>query len=301
MRPLELTSKIFLDSGDPAETKEALNLLGFLDGQTTNPSLITKTPEISDIIESGKKISKSQANEIYKEIIEKIAVIIPQGDISIEVYSDEKTTKEEMLADALEMSKWTKNSRIKLPLSAEGLKAAKELVKKEIPINMTLCFSQEQAAATYSITKDAAAQPDVFISPFIGRLDDINRDGTDLVLNIMRMYTFTEKHVKVLAASVRDLPHFLYCIHLKPEIITAPLSVLKEWAEGGFKMPGIDFDDSVFASETEYFKSLHEDNLKGISYKELDLNKKWTSFDISHELTEAGIKKFSEDWKKFVK
>lgn len=300
MRPIELTTKIFLDSGNPQETKEILNLLGFLDGQTTNPSLISQNQRVSELIESGKKITKQEANSIYKEIIEEIVEIIPQGDISIEVYSDESTTKDEMLADANEMVQWTKNARIKLPLSKEGLKAAKQLVKTKVKINMTLCFTQEQAAATYSIVKDADESPDVFISPFIGRLDDINRDGTDLVLNIMRMFAFNEKHVKVLAASVRDLPHFLYCLYLKPDYITAPYSVLKEWAESGLKVPGLNFDESVFADKSNYFESLHEDNLKGISYQEIDLDLKWTDFDIKHELTDAGIKKFADDWHKFV-
>ena len=87
MKPKNLKTKLFLDSGDPEETKEALNLLGFLDGQTTNPSLISKNPIVIKRIESGKKFSREEIYAFYKDVVCEISSLIPQGSVSIEVYS----------------------------------------------------------------------------------------------------------------------------------------------------------------------------------------------------------------------
>src|SRR6185369_13659357 len=107
MRPANLHTKIFLDSGDPAETKEALALLGFLDGQTTNPSLIAKNPATV-----GKKFSKTEIFDFYKTVVGEISALIPNGSVSIEVYADANTSSDEMLAQAREFFTWIPNAHI---------------------------------------------------------------------------------------------------------------------------------------------------------------------------------------------
>ena len=98
MRPPNLKTKIFLDSGNPVETREAIKLLGFLDGQTTNPSLIAKNPELQAKLSAGEKLSSEDVNTFYKSVIEEIHSMIPDGSISIEVYADKNTSKEKAKA-----------------------------------------------------------------------------------------------------------------------------------------------------------------------------------------------------------
>ncbi|GAI49963.1 unnamed protein product, partial [marine sediment metagenome] len=174
-------------SGNPSETKETINLLGFLDGQTTNPSLISKNPEIKKRLNKDEKFSKKEIYKFYREIVQEISILIPKGSVSIEVYADESTTAEMMLPQAKEMFKWIHNAHIKFPITKEGLIAAHRAVKHGLRINMTLCFTQDQAAAVYSATK-GAKKNQVFISPFVGRLDDIGESGMSLVENILKMY-----------------------------------------------------------------------------------------------------------------
>ncbi len=260
-----MKSKLFLDSGDPKETKEALALLGFLDGQTTNPSLIAKNPQAA-----GKKFSEEEIMSFYKGVVTEISKLIPQGSVSVEVYADSNTPVEKLLAQAKEMSAWVPNAHIKFPITKTGLEAAKRCTEKGIRVNMTLCFSQEQAAAVYAATK-GAKKGDVFISPFVGRLDDKGINGMDLIKNIVEMYKKGDGHVEVLSASVRNLHHLLYSQALGCDIITAPLKVLKEWKQNLAQ-------------------------LKPIEYKEIVLNKPWQNYDISHEMTAKGIEKFITDW-----
>jgi len=179
------------------------------------------------------------------------------------------------------MYSWISNARVKFPITKAGLTAATMAVEEEIRINMTLCFTQQQAAAVYSATK-RAAKGSVYVSPFVGRLDDRGEDGMSLIANIIKMYKKGNGHVEVLTASVRNIDHLLYGIYLGSDIITAPFGVLKEWAEQGMLLP-----DSNYQYKT---------NLKEILYKEIDLNKSLHNFDISHELTKAGIERFSNDW-----
>lgn len=277
MKPSNLKTKIFLDSGDPAETKSALELLGFLDGQTTNPSLIAKNPETA-----GKKFSKDQLFSFYRKVVEEISLLIPQGSVSIEVYADAKTTAEQMLEQGREFFKWIPNAHIKYPTTSEGLKAAEISVKEGIRVNMTLVFSQEQAAAVYAATQ-GAKKGQVFLSPFIGRLDDRGENGMDLIANIIKIYAQGDGHVEVLTASVRSLDHYWEAIRLGSDIITTPFKILKEWAEAGKKMPSEDFAYSP-------------KGLKPISYEQIDLNKPWQKYNIHHDLTDAGIGKFASDW-----
>ncbi|MBU0999791.1 transaldolase [Patescibacteria group bacterium] len=290
-----LKSKIFLDGGDPNETREIINLLGFLDGQTTNPTLISKNPKAREKLEKGGKFTAKEIFEFYKKIVQEISQLIPHGSVSVEVYADKNTTSQQMLQSGKEMFSWIPNAHIKFPINTAGLNAAEQAVKEGIRVNMTLCFNQQQAAAVYAATHQPNTPKDslsglknVFVSPFIGRLDDKEENGMGLIKNIIQMYKRNDHHVAVLAASIRNLDHFLYSLTLGSDIITAPYLVLKEWAEGGLQIPGVDF----------VYK---RGNLKNISYQKLNLNNDWHDFNISHELTDAGIEKFANDWNALIK
>lgn len=287
MRPNNLKTKIFLDGGDPKETAEVIKMLEFLDGQTTNPTLISKNPQATKRLDEGEKFTKEEILQFYKKIVGEISKLIPEGSVSVEVYADAKTSSEEMFAQGREMFSWIPNAHIKYPTTKEGIKAAQKSVKIGMRVNMTLCFSQKQAAAIYGASK-GAKKGQVFVSPFVGRLDDIGINGMDLTKNIVKMYSSGDGHVEVLGASVRNLNHFLYAIFLGSDIITTPFKVLKEWADSGMKIPDENF---VYLAG----------NLKPVSYEELDLEKDWEEFDIYHELTEKGIAKFSNDWNGLIK
>ncbi|KKQ56053.1 MAG: Transaldolase [Parcubacteria group bacterium GW2011_GWA2_38_13] len=281
MRPKNLKTKIFLDSGDPNETKEILATLGFLDGQTTNPSLIAKNPEAQKRLAEGKKFTLDEIYGFYKGVVQEISNLIPNGSVSIEVYADKDTKAEEMLKQGKEMFVWIPNAHIKFPITSEGLRAAKIAVKDGLRVNMTLCFSQEQAAAVYAATR-GAKKGQVFISPFIGRLDDKGLRGVDLVKNIIEMYKKGDGHVEVLAASARSIDHLYYSISMGADIITAPLKILSEWHKKKMIVP----------KDYEFYSR----ELQPIFYKDIALDKPWHEFNIQDDLTDAGIEKFAADW-----
>ncbi len=287
MRPQNLKTRIFLDGGDPLETKEIISLLGFLDGQTTNPTLISKNPEARRRLEQGDKFSETEIVHFYKDVVEEISALIPQGSISIEVYADASTKAEQMLKQGKEMFSWIPNAHVKYPSTKEGLKTAEQAVGEGLRVNMTLCFKQEQAAAVYAATR-GAKKGEVFVSPFIGRLDDRGENGMDIIANIMKMYQKGDGHVEVLTASVRNFDHMLYALQLQSDIVTAPYKVLKEWGEKGLTVPGNDY---VYRAG----------DLKSLPYKELELTRDWKEFDIIHDLTDKGIEKFSADWNALIK
>lgn len=282
MKPANLKTRIFLDSGDPQETKEVIKLLGFLDGQTTNPTLIAKNPDVQQRLQEGKKFTTEEVYTFYKKIIQELSALIHQGSISIEVYSDANTTADEMFAQGQQMYTWIPNAHIKYPTTTAGLAAAEKSVQSGMRVNMTLCFSQEQAAAVYAATR-TAKRGQVFLSPFIGRLDDIGENGMDLIKNIIAMYENGDHHAEVLSASVRSMEQFLYALHLGSDIITAPYKILKEWGEQGMPLPEANF---VY----------NHPALKPIPANNLDLNLPWHEYNIAHELTAKGIEKFSQDW-----
>lgn len=286
MRPQNLKTRMFLDSGDPKETAELMKILGFLDGQTTNPSLIAKNPDAQKRLQEAEKFQKEEVYDFYKKVIQELSAMIPHGSVSIEVYADVHTTAEQMFTQAQAMNTWITNAHIKYPTTKEGLTAAEKSIQAGMKVNMTLCFSQEQAAAVYAATK-GAKKGDVFLSPFIGRLDDIQQNGMDLIKNIIEMYKSGDGHVEVLTASVRSMDHFLYALKLHSDIITAPYKIFKEWHEKGLPMPQNDFAYNVAG-------------LTPIAYKNLNLNQSWQDFSIDHELTTKGIEKFSQDWNALV-
>ena len=279
-------TKLLVDGGDPNETLRIKSLIGFVDGQTTNPSLIAKNPEIQRLIASGHKLSSKEEQDEYKKIVQSISPLVGDAGVSIEVFADLGSRAEEMFAQGEEMFSWIPNAYVKYPCTHEGLRAAQMSVQKSIRVNITLCFSQEQAAAVYAATK--GSREPVYVSPFVGRLDDLGEDGMDLVRNIKKMYEGGDGHVHVLAASIRSVSHLLSSFALGAELATVPSKVLSEWAATGFPMPdqgfrykGVDVNGKA---------------LKSIPYKELDLNLPWESFDIAHELTTKGIQRFVADY-----
>lgn len=286
MKPENIPTKIFLDSGNPEETQKTLDLLGFLDGQTTNPSLIAKHPDTKTRVEQGVKFTEAEIYSFYKTVVRDIATLIPKGSISVEVYADATTTSNEMLEQGETMYAWIPNAHIKFPTTVEGLEAAHKAILAGMRVNMTLVFSLEQAAAVHAATT-GADKGDVFVSPFIGRLDDQGQNGMDLISNILQMYNEHDSHVEVLTASVRSYDHFLAALQLQTDIITCPFGVLEQWAHNDLYVPGDDW---------------HYDTkqLEHISYEVLDLSQPWRSFDSKHPLTEKGMQQFSNDWNNLI-
>lgn len=294
-----MDTKIFLDGGNPAETKEADALLkkaGLpgIEGQTTNPSLIVKYFS-SDIhaehidghpkMNPNEKMNPKGALLAYKRVVQAMAKVITKGPISIQTIAEEDAAAGELLTQARDRITWIPNGVIKFPCTKTGLAAA-EVFCQEGPVNMTLNFSQEQAAAVYAATK--THNYDVYISPFVGRLDDRNEKGMDVVANTLEMYrAFGDGHVKVLTASLRTLDHLLYALWLKSDCVTLPMKILKEWAEKGCTLPPADY-------------MYDTPGLFEIPYKELTLDKDWREYDLGHDLTTTGVGKFWEDWKSVV-
>ena len=274
-------TKILVDGGDPEETLRVKGLIGFVDGQTTNPSLIAKNPEVMQLVESGHRLTDQEEAAEYRKIVQAISPLVGDAGVSIEVFADLNTTADEMLNQGREMNSWIPNAYIKYPCTTQGLKAAQRSIVEGIKINITLCFSQQQAAAVYAATKGSRAP--VYVSPFVGRLDDIGQNGVDLVRNIKRMFDQSDHHVLVLAASIRNVQHLLYAFHVHSELATVPGTILEQWANEGMPLPGDDFAYKPVGAE--------------IPYEELNLEQPWEQFNIEHELTRKGIQKFVSDYK----
>ncbi len=189
--------KFFVDTAEVKDIKE-LNDLGLLDGVTTNPSLIAK---------SGRN---------FKDVIAEICSIV-DGPVSAEVVS---LDYEGMMREAADLRKIAKNVTIKVPLTLDGLKACKALTSDGCMVNVTLCFSAIQALL-------AAKAGATFISPFIGRLDDIHLDGTDLIAEIRQIYDNYAYDTEILAASVRTALHVKQVALIGADVATCPPGVIK--------------------------------------------------------------------------
>ncbi|NTU46115.1 transaldolase [Candidatus Roizmanbacteria bacterium] len=285
--------KLFLDSSDPAETAKARALLGHLDGQTTNPSLVAKNPTIQNLIQQGKKLTEQDVYDCYKDLVQEIRSII-SGPISVEVFSTWETKAETMVQSAEKMQTWCNNVYIKFPTLPEGLKAAHTFVKNGGKVNMTLVFDQVQAAAVYSATMDATYTP--FVSPFIGRWDDRGFNGLDVVQNIQKMYhSFSKrkkrtKNVEVLGASIRSMEHFYSCIFLGVDIVTVPLKIVEEWIENEHWMPD------------ERYR-IHTNGLKPLPYQQIPFFEDFTKYEIPKiegSLLDEGLNKFITEWEKLI-
>jgi transaldolase len=171
-------------------------------------------------VHAGHKLTEQQEADEYRKIVRAISPLVGDAGVSIEVFGDLKTTAERMYQQGREMFSWIPNAYVKYPCTSEGLKAAERSVREGIRVNLTLCFSQEQAAAVYGATRGTTGP--AYVSPFIGRLDDIGQNGVDLVSNIKRMYARGDGHVLVLAASIRSLAHLLCCFAIDADLVTVP-------------------------------------------------------------------------------
>ena len=284
-------TKILLDSGDPIDTAFVREVLGFLDGQTTNPSLIAKDSEIVQMISSGHKMTVEEQTAEYKKLVKEISPLVGDAGVSVEVYADDASDVNALFQQARLMFSWAPNVFVKLPCTRVGLEAASKCVREGIRVNVTLCFSQQQAAAVYAAT--AGSRVPVYISPFAGRLDDTGKDGMSLVKNILEMYKQGDGHVKVLAASIRTLGHLMCSFWIKSDLVTVPLEILKEWANAGMPLPGIGY---MYIPTGKTGMALTQ-----IPYEYINMNQDWHSFNVNHELTAAGVKKFVEDYRKTLK
>lgn len=189
--------KFFVDTAEVNDIRELADL-GLLDGVTTNPSLIAK---------SGRA---------FKEVIAEICAIV-EGPVSAEVVS---LDYDGMMREAADLRKIAKNVTVKVPLTLDGLKACKSLTGDGCMVNVTLCFSANQALL-------AAKAGATFISPFIGRLDDIHLDGTELIAEIRQIYDNYAFDTEILAASVRTPLHVKQVALIGADVATCPASVIK--------------------------------------------------------------------------
>ena len=282
----QLKTKILVDGGDPEETRRMKSLIGVVDGQTTNPTLIARNPEIQRRIASDHKLSVEEQRNEYRRIVSEISPIVGDAGVSIEVFANLNSTAEQMLSQGEDMFSWIPNAYIKYPCTHEGLRAAKMSIVRGIRVNITLCFSQQQAAGVYAATR-GSIEP-VYVSPFIGRLDDCGDNGMDLITNIQRMYKAGDGHVHVLAASIRSVDQLLACFALGVDLVTVPAKVLEAWAAKDFPIPDKDFT----------YKGLNATGnaLMPIPFRDINLNRPWAAFDLSHELTRKGVEKFVKDF-----
>ena len=281
-----MKTKLFLDSGNPEDTRVAIETLGFLDGQTTNPSLIAKNPKVQDYKTKHGAFTLPDLLAFYRDTVQAVSALIPSGSVSIEVPASATSTSDEMYALGVEMYGWIPNAHIKFPITKPGLAAAAHMSLEGKRVNMTLCFSQAQAAAVYAATsfgkkeESLLGYKNVFVSPFIGRLDDIGQKGLDLIVNTQRMYANGDHHVAILAASIRNPEHMRALLAWGVDIVTAPLNVIQAWVAAGKPM-------TQGGAITK---------LKAIPYQTLDLNQSWVAYDFFHPLTDKGLEKFREDW-----
>ena len=190
--------KFFVDTADVAEIAD-LAASGLLDGVTTNPTLVAK------------------AGRDFKTIIKEICAIVP-GPVSAEVAA---LDYEGMIAEGRTLAKIAKNVTVKLPLTWDGLKACKTLTGEGTMVNVTLCFSANQALL-------AAKAGATFISPFVGRLDDTGADGMDLVREIRTIYdNYSSLSTEILAASIRTVNHVKQAAMIGADVVTVPPAILK--------------------------------------------------------------------------
>lgn len=202
--------KFFVDTGDFKEIEE-LSQTGLLDGVTTNPSLVAK---------SGRD---------FKELISDICRVV-DGPVSAEVTA---TDYETMMKEAEVLRKLADNVAIKVPLTLDGLKACKALSSDGTMVNVTLCFTPNQALL-------AAKVGAAFISPFIGRLDDINLDGMELISQIRQIYDNYAFSTEVLAASIRSPNHVTQCALAGADVATMPPAVIRKLADHPLTNIGLD-------------------------------------------------------------
>ena len=209
--------QLFLDGSDIEKIRK-FSKLGLIDGVTTNPSIILK---------SGKNMI---------EVISELAEIV-SGSVSAEVSA---LDSEKMIEEGIKLSEIAKNVTVKLPITWDGLAACNALSKKGISINMTLCFSVSQAL----LAAKAGAE---YVSPFIGRLDDLNLEGVDLISDIKLVYSNYNFPTKILAASIRTINHVKQCARHGADVATIPIDIFERLV----KHPLTDSGLSQFTADWE--------------------------------------------------
>ncbi|WP_395821744.1 fructose-6-phosphate aldolase [Devosia sp.] len=202
--------KFFVDTAEIADIKK-LYETGLLDGVTTNPSLVAK---------SGRN---------FLEVIAEICAAVP-GPVSAEVAS---TEYDGMIAEGRKLAKIAKNVVVKLPLTVDGLRATKTFTDEGIKTNVTLCFSPNQALL-------AAKVGATYVSPFIGRLDDINLEGMDLIENIRQIYDNYDFKTQILAASIRSANHVTQAALAGADVATIPPPVIYKLADHPLTKSGLE-------------------------------------------------------------
>ena len=217
--------KIFLDTANIDEIRDAA-AMGVLDGVTTNPTLMSM-----------------ENRGDYKTVLKEICDIV-QGPVSAEVVSEEK---EEMIRQARDLVKISEHIVIKIPMIPEGIKAVKQLSADDVKTNVTLCFSANQAFL-------AAKAGATYISPFVGRLDDVGIDGMGVVADIIEIYENYAFSTQVLVASIRHTQHAFDSATLGADVATIPYGVLKKM----FKHPLTDAGIISFNKDWEKVKALGE-------------------------------------------
>jgi len=218
-----MAMKFFLDTANIDEIRDAA-ALGILDGVTTNPSLMSK-----------------ENRGDYKDVLKEICEIV-QGPVSAEVVSDEC---EEMIRQGRDLAKISDHIVVKIPLISEGIKAVVKLSADEISTNVTLCFSANQAIL-------AAKAGATYISPFVGRLDDVGMDGMGIVADIIEIYENYAYSTQVLVASIRNTQHVLESATLGADVATVPYKVLLQM----LKHPLTDTGIAAFNKDWEKVKAL---------------------------------------------
>ena len=218
--------KFFVDTADVNDIRE-LAETGLLDGVTTNPSLIAK---------SGRD---------FLEVIREVAEIV-EGPVSAEVTTLKAS---DMIEEGLELAKIGKNIAVKVPLTMDGLKACKHLSDKGIMVNVTLCFSVPQAIM-------AAKAGATFISPFVGRHDDIGQDGMQLIADICQVYNqYPALKTEVLVASVRHPMHVVEAARMGADVATVPPKVLKQFLKHPLTDSGLEaFMKDIEAANIQVLK-----------------------------------------------
>ena len=212
--------KIFIDTANIEEIKKA-NDWGVIDGVTTNPSLVAK---------EGRE---------FKELVHEIVNIV-DGPISVEVIS---TNAEGMVKEAVELSGWSPNIVVKIPMIPEGLKAVKILSAKEIKTNVTLAFSVNQALL-------AAKAGETYVSPFIGRLDDSGQEGMQIVRDVVKIFNLYNFKTEVIVASIRHPLHVIEAAKAGAHVATIPFNVIEKM----FKHPLTDLGLERFLNDWEKLK-----------------------------------------------
>jgi transaldolase len=194
--------QIFLDTANIEQIRQAARL-GVISGVTTNPSLVSK-----------------EGRADYEAVVKEICSIIP-GPVSVEVLVENTN---EMIEEAQKIAAWAPNVVVKIPATAAGLEAISTLAKKKVKVNMTLCFSLNQAIL-------GALAGATYVSPFVGRLDDIGDDGMALVGDIVAVFEYYEFETKVIAASIRHPQHCVAAALAGAHIATVPYKVLMQMTQ----------------------------------------------------------------------